>query len=87
MLSGVNDKKRIEQLEAALGGVLSYVRVSNPKSLSPRDVEAKELAILVGETALNPPPPDAVEISATANPTADQKLIHPLNPKMGNLVE
>lgn len=86
MLAAVNDKKRIEQLETALRGVLSYVRVSNPKSLSPRDVEAKTLAILYAETALNPPEKDAVEISASVNTAAAQQVFHPLNPKMGTVV-
>ena len=79
----MTDEQRIEQLETALRGVLSYVRVSNPKSLSPRDVEAKALAILYAETALNPPEPDAVEVQAEQ---VSVGLKHPLNEKMGEVV-
>lgn len=80
----MTSEKRIEQLEAVLRGVLGYVKASNPRSLSAKDVEAKALAILYIETVLNPPAQDAVEVQATAAPSG---LKHPLNSKMGQVVE
>lgn len=81
----MSDKKRIEQLEATLRGVLAYVKASNPRSLSQRDQEAKMLVILFIETALNPPEPATVEIQASKVNGA-HGFVHPLNPKMGEVV-
>lgn len=70
----------------ALRGVLSYVKVSNPRSISPRDHEAKALAILIAEVALEPKKPDAIDVEEVPNTALPNPLYHPVNPKMGEVV-
>ena len=96
MLPNVTDQERIHQLETALRGVADYVKHSNPKSLSRKDREAKLLAMVIIEAALNPqpasePPPMPNGIGLTAPRTVGTlpeipRVPIPPNPRMGQVV-